>query len=940
MDRNIWQCFTNPKSIAVVGASEQAGSVGNTVMLNLLAGQFAGALSVVSATSATVHGHEAYRSIGALPEPVDLAVIAAPVASVPGLIRQCGQAGVRVAVVLSTGFNERGTDEHSLATEIKKAAVQGEVRVVGPDSAGVIVPHLGLNASFVTSPPKRGNLAFLSQSSELGTAILSWSVKKEIGLSAFVSFGAMDDIGWGETIDYLADDPETHSLVISMEMIGNAREFMSAAREFALYKPIVVLKSSARSSAEKSVASHAGSVVENDEVLDAAFDRCGIFRVKTITELFYLAEALAKQPRPRGPRMTIVTNARGPALLAANALVDEGGRLASPCRETIDALDKIMPPGWSRHNPIEVSDDPSGVIYSQAVRHALADPHTDSVLMVLSPPAEAGADPGRSPDADELREVMPLDVVQVAEEIAALPNKDAKPLLAGWLAGDHGADGKEILQRASIPCLPYPDTAARIIQHMWRYGESLRNLYETPHRLDDGEFVPDVAHAAEIIDMAGSCGRGTLTEYESKEVLHAHGIPTVETRLARTVDDAVAAARRIGFPVAIKLNSDVIMHKSRMGGVYLDIDSEAGVRRAFDQIRDSVIMTAGPAAFQGVTVQPMLRRNGYEVMLRSKIDPQFGPILYFGSGGRFTDAIRDYATALPPLNTTLARRLLGKTRAYSVIKEFTRQTPLLELDLDRVLVKFSNMILDHGAISEFEINPLVVSDEGIIALDAHVTVFPNGASEVPSAIAPYPAHYVRRWKTRQGKSVTIRPIRPEDEPAMVRFHKRLSDKSVLNRYLSIIDLAHRTAHERLTKLCFVDYDRQIAFVAEFKDRDTGLPEIAAVGRIVRRRGPSAALLLGSKAGLPTGATDQGDRTSTADFGILVSDDWQGEGLGEELLSRILEYARDMRVERVTADILADNYAMQHIAEKLGFVLAYDEGVGIVTAVWTAGRDGP
>lgn len=873
----------------MVGASDKQGGVGNAVLSNLLDKQFAGTVFAVNAKRDSVLGQKAYPTLSAIPSGLDLAIIATPAASVASLIRECGSANIPAALVLSAGFEENGREGQLLAEDLRVAVRESGVRVIGPNCLGIINPHAGLNASFGMSMPKKGTVAVLSQSGALGTAIVDWSVQQNVGLSTFVSLGAMIDVGWAEMIDYLSDDPCTSSIVIYMESIGNARDFLSAARELALYKPVIVLKAGRHVEGAMAAMSHTGAMAGSDDVLDAAFDRCGILRVKTIAELFYMAEVLSKQPRPTGPRLAIVTNAGGPGVLAADALADEGGELAAFAPQTIDELSTVLPPSWSKGNPLDVLGDASAEKYCMAVKCALADPNTDIVLTILTPQAMTNA-------------------AEIAASIALISNKNNKPLLASWMGGASVAAGILILQEASIPCFPYPDTAARIAQYMWRYGKSLRNLYETPTLLDDDALVhPDRVRAGNIIEGAIAARRALLTEFESKQLLLAYGIPTVDTILAKNADAAVDEANRLGFPVAVKLNSDIITHKNKVGGVRLNLENEGSVRDAFDQIKAAVSSYDSPLAFQGVTVQRMLRRDGCELILGSKIDAQCGPVLLFGSGGRYAEAIHDFAIGLPPLNSTLANRLMHKARAFRILHEIERTSPDILAQLERIMVIFSRLVLEHREISEIEINPLLVSDEGIIALDARVTLSLGEMRDaVPGAIAQYPVRYSKQWTTQNGHTVRIRPIRPEDEPAMVRFHGQLSDRTVYQRYFSVLGLAQRVAHDRLAKLCFIDYDRQMAMVVEYEDTAVGRREIAGIGRIVRLH-----------------------RSNDAEFAVVVGDKWQGIGIGTELLRELLSYAEDMGVERVTADVLLDNSMMQHITDKLGFERNYDAETKLV-----------
>ncbi len=656
------------------------------------------------------------------------------------------------------------------------------MRLIGPNCLGVMRPFAGLNATFAAEMARPGNVAFLSQSGALCTAILDWSLREHVGFSAFVSIGSMLDVGWGDLIDYLGDDPQTRCIVMYMESIGDARAFLSAAREVALTKPIIVLKAGRTEAAAKAAASHTGALAGSDEVLDAAFRRWGVLRVQTIADIFHLAEVLAKQPRPQGPRLSIITNAGGPGVLATDTLISQGGALATLSPETIEKLNSFLPAPWSHNNPIDILGDADAGRYAQTLAVAAADPASDGLLVILTP--QAITEPTRT-----------------AEQLKPYAKVAGKPVLACWMGGAEVAAGEAILNQSGIPTFAYPDTAARVFTALWRSTYNLRALYETP-TLPTGDAIADAAKAeVEAIGRdARAAGRTVLTEYESKRLLAAYGINTVVTRLARTEDEAVSAAEAIGYPVVVKLHSETITHKTDVGGVQLDLKNADAVCQAFRAIVSSVETKAGPGHVQGVTVQPLIARgDAYELIVGSSIDPQFGPVLLFGTGGQLVEVFKDRALGLPPLNSTLARRLMEQTRIYAALQGVRGRKPCDLAGLEQILVRFSRLVVEQPWIREIDINPLLASTDALIALDARVIAQPPelAPDQWPRpAIRPYPAQYVAPWTSRGGMKMWIRPIRPEDEPLLVRFHSGLSERSVALRYFHAMKLSQRVAHER------------------------------------------------------------------------------------------------------------------------------------------------
>jgi len=894
-----------PRSVAVVGATEKPGSVGRTILWNLISSPFGGTVLPVNPRRPNVLGIKAYPRLADLPEPVDLAVIVTPAPTVPDLIGECVAAGARGAIVISAGFKETGEAGARLEGQVLERARAGRIRIIGPNCLGVMRPLNGLNATFAGTMARPGHVAFVSQSGALCTAILDWSLRANVGFSAFVSVGSMLDVDWGDLIDYLGDDPQTRSIVLYMESIGDARSFLSAAREVAPTKPILVIKAGRTEAAARAAASHTGSLAGSDEVLEAAFRRGGVLRVATIADVFAMTDVLGKQPRPKGPRLTIVTNAGGPGVLATDALIGGGGALADLGPESLARLDAILPAHWSHANPIDVLGDAGPDRYAAAVEVAAAEPSGHGLLVILTP--QAMTDPTRTADA-----------------LKAFASVEGKPVLASWMGGADVAAGESILNRAGIPTFAYPDTAARVFATMWRYSDNLRALYETPTLPGEADDEAEGrSEARAILEAARSEGRTLLDEVESKRLLAAYGVPTVETRVAHDEAEAVALARAIGFPVALKLYSRTITHKTDVGGVKLELADAGHVKEAYRAIAASVAATVGPGHMLGVTVQPMVGRDrdGYELIVGSGVDPQFGPVLLFGSGGQLVEVYRDRSLALPPLTTTLARRMMERTRIFEALKGVRGRKPIDLAALEALLVRFSRLIAEQPRIRELDVNPLLASPGGLLALDARVVLHDPAAPDdaLPrTAIRPYPRQYVAPWVSKDGMPVTIRPIRPEDEPLLVKFHETLSERSVSLRYFHPMKLSTRVAHDRLTRICFIDYDREMALVADHKDPWTGSSEVLGVGRLSRRRG---------------GGDD-------AEFAVLVNDQYQGRGLGTELGRRLLDVARAEGIARVVAEILPDNREMQRVCEKLGFTLSRALDEAVVRAVIEPKDPGP
>jgi acetyltransferase len=881
-----------PRTVAVIGATDRAGSVGRAVLWSLVSSPFGGTVYPVSEKRTSVLGIKAYKRIADLPEPVDLAVVVTPAVTVPGIIGECVDAGVPGAIVISAGFKEHGEKGKDLERQILERIRGTGLRLIGPNCLGVMNPISGLNATFASNIARPGNVGFISQSGALCTAILDWAQKEMVGFSAFVSVGSMLDVGWGDLIDYLGHDPRTQSIVMYMESVGDARSFLSAAREVSLNKPIIVIKAGRTEAAAQAAASHTGALTGSDEVLEAAFRRCGVLRVQTIADLFYMAEVLAKQPRPKGPRLAIVTNAGGPGVLAADGLISNGGQLAQLSPESMGALNQFLPPHWSHNNPIDVLGDALPDRYAKVIDIAAKDPNIDALLAITCPQGMS-------------------DPMLTAEHLKPYAHSTGKPVLASWMGGAAVAAGTDILNRAGIPTFPFPDTAARVFCYMWRYSYVLRGLYETPVLRGDADEGPNRLQAQRILQGVRLAGRTLLTEVESKQLLAAYGLPIVQTDIAQNQDEAVQKADAIGYPVVLKLHSETITHKTDVGGVLLNLRDRDAVRRAYQAIASSVREKAGDHHFLGVTVQPMLKLEGYELIVGSSLDSQFGPVLLFGAGGQLVEVFKDRALSLPPLNTTLARRMMEQTKVLTALDGVRGRKAVDLAGLEEFMVRFSHLVVEQPWIKEIDINPVLASPERIVALDARVVLHNPAVREedLPRpAIRPYPVQYVKSWTTKKANPVTIRPIRPEDEPLVIRLHQALSERTVYLRYFQPLKLSQRTSHERLTRICFIDYDREMVLVVEQKGKDDS-PEIIAIGRLSK---------------LPGGSNE-------AELAVLVDDRYQRQGLGTELYRRLIAVAHDEKLKRVVSTILGENRDMRAICQKLGFRMDVDLEDGTIRA---------
>lgn len=898
--------FFHPKAVAVVGASDRPESVGRTLLWNLVTNPFGGVVFPVNPKRASVLGVKAYKSIGAIGQPVDLAVVATAAPAVPQVLEECGREGVK-SVILMTSFREAGSAGTGFETSALAAARKHQIRILGPYSLGVMVPRTGFNATVTLGRARPGRVGVVSQSGTMCSAILDWSEKANVGFSAFVSTGNMLDVNWGDLIYYLGDDPETRCILLYMETIGDSKAFLSAAREVANLKPIVVLKGG-RARASARAASTAGGLVASDEVLDAALSRSGVLRVNAIEDLFQIAEVLGKQPLPKGRRLAIVTNAGGPAVLAIDSLTADGGRLASLSDDTVKALSQVLPEHWSRGNPIVGLGDVLKDNYPKTIQAVAKDPGVDGILLVLTPKPT-------------------VDATLVAERVKGAAKGIKVPLLASWMGGEAVSEGRSILRDAGIPTFPFPDAATRIFNYMWKYRENLNSLYETPQPIEEWGFhqsgwVRDAL--SELIARAREERRVLLTDIESKKVLEAYGIPVLRAVRATRRDEAAERAAEIGYPVALEalmrlphagpksrfsVLSEMFDYTEDANLTWANLNTADDVLHAYGLIEREVQKKVGREAFAGVSVKAMPESQHYSLLLGSDVDPQFGPVVYFGSGGWLGGVHEDYAIGLPPFNANLARRLMEQTQIYRALVELGRVTPPVAAQLATVLMRFGQLIIDQPVIREIRIDPLILSERGVHAADVHLLLLdPNSNVRVKPAIRPYPVEYVRQTATAEGLAVTFRPIRPEDEPRMGAFHRRLSDQTVYSRYFSSMHVDQRTRHETLSRDCFSDYDRNIILVVERGDENRA---IIGVGRLIRIRG-----------------------TNDAEFAVMIEDGLQGHGLGRALLSQLVSIAGSEGMARLHGHVLEANAGMIHLCEQLGFVVKKRMGEEAVEAILT------
>ncbi len=876
----------NPKTVAVIGASDEEGSVGRALMENLLLSDRRKTFPV-NPNKKVILGLHAYPSIADVPEHIDLAVVSTPAGTVPGIVEECGRAEVEGVTIISAGFKETGEEGNKLEQEIIEIRKRCGMRIIGPNCIGIIRPNIDLNASFLETRPAKGNIAFISQSGALGGAILDWAVSSHIGFSMFASLGSMVDVDFGDLIDFLGEDYHTKSIMLYMEGVGNAKKFMSAARGFARNKPIIIVKPGKFTESARAARSHTGAMAGDDKVYNAAFRRAGVIRVKEFSDLFHAAEVLDSKYLPKGQRLAIITNAGGFGVLATDALIDLGGRLAVLSEKSLKELDSFLPPFWSKGNPVDVLGDADKDRYTRAVQVCMSDANIDGLLAIYAPQAMLRPD-------------------DLAGSIVEAAKQTSKPIITAWIGGGSAQKGRDILLRNNIPAYDNPEDAVKTYLYMYKYSRNLALLYETPSELPLQD-APPKNHLKAFIRRVVKEGRTLLTEEESKDFLINYGIPVTMPFMAHDAGSAVSLANKIRYPVVLKIVSPEITHKSDVGGIRAGIYSDAQLREQYDGLIRSVMQKAPQATITGVTVQKMIEDIDYEIILGEKKDKDFGSIILFGMGGIGTEIFKDISVGLPPLNQTLARRLMEGTEVYKMLHGYRGKEAADLKELEQIMVSFSNLIVDFPEIAEMDINPIAISRGRAYALDARIVLDPDcidHAAQYPHlVITPYPIRYVTTWRMKDGTEVTLRPIRPEDEPLEHELLSTLSQETLRVRFFTVIK---DISHEMLTRFCNIDYDREMAIVAEIKEGDR--KKIVGICRIIIE-----------------------NDLKTAEYAVLVHDDHQGKGLGYKLLDVIIGIGQDKGLEEIYGIVLSENEKMLGTAKKLGFKLSHQpDGITKVT----------
>jgi len=852
-----------PKSIAVIGASNKEGVPGFRIFRNLIGSGYQGIVYPVNPNHESIQGVQAYKSIEEVPKVVDLAIIVTPAKTIPDILEQCGKKGITGILIISAGFKEIGEEGKALEKQLLEIKQKYGMRIVGPNCVGFILPYLNLNATFATSMPLEGNIALFSQSGAICGSILDWAAASNVGFSSFISVGSMIDVDFGDLIDYFGMDIHTRSIVLYVESITDAKKFMSAARGFARVKPIIVIKSGRFKEGAKAASSHTGAMAGEDAIYDAAFKRAGIVRVKKIIDLFNCSSILAKSPRPTGSKIAIVTNAGGPGVLATDSIIENKGKLAELSSETMNQLNQFLPPHWSKANPIDLIGDADEDKYQKAIEICLKDKNIDGLLTICVPQ-------------------VVTDPKILSDRLIDISKKTTKPILVSYPGEESVYHARLLLNRNNIPAYATPEEAVESYMYLYSYEQNLELMFETPAERDIKPSPSNQEKLKNMFKKALDEGRTILNEDESKEFLSMYGIKTTELKIAKTENDAVKLAQKIGYPVVMKIHSPDITHKSDSGGVVLDVQCEETLRNSFKKIMKNVKEKAPKAKIEGITIQKMIKNKGSEFILGSKKDPVFGSVILFGLGGIFTELFKDKAIGFPPLNQVLVKRIIEQTKAYELLKGFRGIPPVNMHKVEETMINFSQMIIDHPEIQEVDINPLIAVDDELTAVDARIVIDKNPKDKPHLIISPYPTKYIKKVKLKDGSEITLRPIKPEDEYMWQDMFDSFSQETVRYRFFRIIK---DTPHEMRTRYCNIDYDREMGIVAEVKEKNKR--KIIGVTRIISRPG----------------------HDDEAEFALVVSDKWHRLGLGSEFVDFTIKIAEDKKLKKLFGVVLKDNVPM-------------------------------
>lgn len=867
-----------PTKVAVVGASEKVGSIGNALMKNLIDGGFSGQILPVNLKYESVLGYSVFTSVSDLEFGIDLAIIATPIHTVPKILEECVERGIGGAIVISAGGKEIGEAGIEVEKKIGVLARASNFRVIGPNCLGMIRPTGKLNTSFVSGMPPAGSMAFVSQSGAICSAILDLSFKEHIGFSHFISIGSMVDVDFGDLVNYLGNDSSVKSILLYIESLTNFRKFMSAARAVSRVKPIIVLKAGRSPAGAKAAASHTGAMVGEDAVYDAAFKRAGVVRVDTIEELFDCAELMAKQPRPCGRRLAIITNGGGPGVMAADFLSSHGHDPVPLDPQTVTDLDAVLPSCWSRGNPIDILGDAPAKRFQQVLDICIRSRNFDGILIILAPQALA-------------------DPMTVARALVEAVKCGRFPIYCCWMGGRSIEQAVAFLNGFEIPTFETPERAIRAFLHIVTFIRNQEMLLEVPPKLT-GNIVIDHSTADRIMAMIPD--EGLLPEYEVQALLTAYGLPIIKTVNAKTEELASRHCREIGYPVVMKICSPDISHKTDAGGVCLDLRSDSDVRQAFREIIAAARRYKPDAEIEGVTIQPFLSNPDYEILLGAKRDNDFGPVILFGLGGIYTEILRDRALGLPPMNRLLARRLMQETKAYALLQGYRNRLPADFEQLEEMIVCLSQLLIDFPHLAELDMNPVMIKDGRAIVVDARLFVSTAKiTSPLHLVISPYPAEDECRLVTESGRHIFVRPVKPEDAPLFINLFKELSPSTIYFRFFGILK---ELPPEMLSRFTQIDYDREIALVAV--DEDAERERILGVARII------------------------GDPDARkGEFAVLVGDAWQGKGIGAGLLKRCLLIAEKRGFETIHGIVLQENKNMLALGKKMGFAINRGEESG-------------
>ncbi len=874
--RNLDALF-EPKSVAVIGASNRPRSVGSLVMRNMLTSGFEGPVMPVNPKAGAIHGVYAYPDIASLPVTPDLAVICIPPKAVCGAIDELGARGTRAAVVLTAGLNldnARAEDGRTFQVHMVEIARKYGMRILGPNCIGMMAPGIGLSAGFLHANAKPGKIAFVSQSGGMTTGVLDYANTNGIGFSHFLSLGDIVDVDFSDVLEYLGSDPEVSAIMLYVEMIHNAREFMTAARAAARNKPVLVVKSGRVAEGARAAISHTGAMAGSDDVYEAAFRRAGTWRVYTITELFDSVQTLARAKDLKGDKLAILTNGGGPGVIAVDALIKGGGKLASLSDETIEKLNAVLPTTWSHDNPVDIVGDAPRERYADSLKVLLQAPEIDAVLVMHVITAVA-------------------DTNETARGVVEMCKDARKTVLTSWLGAETVRQARQLFAEAGIPTYSTPDRAVRTFLNMVGYRHNQESLMETPRSVSES-FTPDVEKARAIVKQALAEERYTLSEPEAKAVLGAYGVPVVRTEVARTPEEAAAMAEDMGYPVVLKIISPQITHKSDVGGVALNLKSKAGVEHTAREMLVKVAQHHPDAELLGFSVQQMAERAGaHELIVGVATDQAFGPVILFGQGGKAVEVISDRAVGLPPLNMALAKDLVSQTRVWKLLQGY-RDEPAADIDaICLTLIKISQLVTDLGEVAELDINPLFADARGVLALDARITVKAcQGSGADRLAIHPYPSELEESLKLADGLDVRVRPIRPEDEPEHHVFISKLSPEDIRYRFFGMV---REIPHSQMARLTQIDYDREMAFIAQLVD---AAGETETIGVVRAAIDPD---------------------NERGEFAIVIRSDMKGKGLGRALMAKMIGYLRGHKVQKMVGQVLPDNKGMLALAERLGFV---------------------